>query len=153
MLYDFYSWNCSWPIQEILVGGFNHLENMKVNGKDDIPYKKVPNHQPEYIAKHMFFPPLGSPSRHPNRSPGAPWAAETARGMGSFIDSIAAAWLLSPPVDYSFCWEMMITDNIRGLYGDTMGYGGFPGKSSITDPCSLGVQLQLCINRYTVALV
>ena len=34
-----------------LVGGFNHLENMKVNGKDDIPYLKwkinnVWNHQP-----------------------------------------------------------------------------------------------------------
>ena len=27
------------PSRHILVGGFNHLEtNMKVNGKDDIPY-------------------------------------------------------------------------------------------------------------------
>jgi hypothetical protein len=36
-----------------LVGGFNHLENMKVNGKDyPIHFGKIknaPNHQPDYL--------------------------------------------------------------------------------------------------------
>ena len=51
-----------------LVGGFNTSENMKVNGKDDIPYMKwkikhVPNHQPVVhisIFRHLIvgFPVL-----------------------------------------------------------------------------------------------
>ena len=42
-----------------LVGGvITSLKNMKVNGKDDIPYKKwkmknVPNNQPDYIDMYV----------------------------------------------------------------------------------------------------
>jgi hypothetical protein len=56
---------CKWAIFDyisILLGGFEHvlsiMKNMKVNGKDDIPYmkwkmKNVPNHQPAFNGDNM----------------------------------------------------------------------------------------------------